>query len=119
MAGNVDSGPMLGHTTLCTAISIVVKPTHPVVSASQLLRRRQLLRGAAAAAALPALSLPAWAAAPPLQVGGLPVTCNLTLPVACVARATANAQDKGGGPRFEFEYSKYNGWPEIKESLMA
>lgn len=49
----------------------------------------------------------------------MPVTCNLTLPVACVARATANAQDKSGGPRFEFEYSKYNGWPEIKESLMA
>jgi len=43
-----------------------------------------------------------------LIVGGLPVTCNLTLPVACVARA--------GG---QFEYSKYNGWPEIKESLMA
>src|SRR6185369_17068287 len=70
--------------------------------------------------ALPALVLPASAASTqPLQVGGLPVTCNLTLPVACVARATANAQDKSGSPRFEFEYSKYNGWPEIKESLMA
>jgi NitT/TauT family transport system substrate-binding protein len=50
----------------------------------------------------------ARAALGPLIVGGLPVTCNLTLPVACVARA--------GG---QFEYSKYNGWPEIKESLMA
>src|SRR5262249_13763479 len=44
---------------------------------------------------------------------------NLTLPVACVARATANAADKSGGPKFEFEYSKYNGWPEVKESLMT
>jgi len=55
----------------------------------------------------------------PLLVGGLPVTCNLTLPVACAARATANAAAKDAAPRFEFEYSKYNGWPEIKESLMA
>jgi len=55
----------------------------------------------------------------PLLVGGLPVTCNLTLPVACAARATANGAAKDAAPRFEFEYSKYNGWPEIKESLMA
>ena len=61
----------------------------------------------------------AAAAAKPLQVGGLPVTCNLTLPVACVARAAANARGKSAAPPFEFEYSKYNGWPEIKESLMA
>ena len=51
-----------------------------------------------------------------MLVGGLPVTCNLTLPVACVARAAAN---KSGGTRFAYEYSKYSGWPEIKESLMA
>jgi NitT/TauT family transport system substrate-binding protein len=82
--------------------------------------RRHLLRGAAAAW-LPALGLPrpAQAATAPLQVGGRPVTCNLTLPVACVARATANAADKSGGPQFTYEYSKYNGWPEIKESLMT
>ncbi|HEX3058482.1 MAG TPA: ABC transporter substrate-binding protein [Usitatibacter sp.] len=67
-------------------------------------RRRALLLGAAAAA----LPINAFAARGPLVVGGLPVTCNLTLPVACVARA--------GG---QFEYSKYNGWPEVKESLMA
>ena len=67
-------------------------------------RRRALLLGAAAAA----LPINAFAARGPLIVGGLPVTCNLTLPVACVARA--------GG---QFEYSKYNGWPEVKESLMA
>ena len=86
-----------------------------------LLLRRDLLRSALGAV-LPALIWPgtASAAAPkPLLVGGLPVTCNLTLPVACVARAAANGAAKGGGPQFEFEYSKYNGWPEIKESLMA
>jgi len=71
-------------------------------------RRRSLLLGAAAAA-LPfgGLMPQAAAARGPLVVGGLPVTCNLTLPVACVARAG------------QFEYSKYSGWPEVKESLMA
>ena len=54
-----------------------------------------------------------------LQVGGLPVTCNLTLPVTCVAKAAANKTAAAGEPRFEYEYSKYSGWPEIKESLMA
>ncbi len=82
------------------------------------LDRRQLL-GIAAASALQSIALPAWAKPDPLQVGGLPVTCNLTLPVACVARATTNSADKSGGPKFEYEYSKYNGWPEIKESLMT
>ena len=81
--------------------------------------RREVLRGALAAA-LPTIALPASAAtAKPLPVGGLPVTCNLTLPVACVAKAAANTADKSGAPQFEFEYSKYSGWPEIKESLMA
>ena len=61
----------------------------------------------------------AKAASAPLLVGGLPVTCNLTLPVACVAKAASNAATKSAGTVFEFEYSKYNGWPEIKESLMA
>ena len=54
-----------------------------------------------------------------LVVGGLPVTCNLTLPVACVAKAASNQTVAAGGQRYEFEYSKYNGWPEIKESLMT
>jgi NitT/TauT family transport system substrate-binding protein len=71
-------------------------------------RRRTLLLGAAAAALPMGIIGHARAARGPLVVGGLPVTCNLTLPVACVARA--------GG---QFEYSKYNGWPEVKESLMA
>lgn len=54
-----------------------------------------------------------------LTVGGLPVTCNLTLPVACVSKASRNAKAPAGPARFDYEYSKYNGWPEIKESLMA
>jgi len=80
------------------------------------LRRRQILQGAIAAA-LPAtlLSCGAEKHQGALLVGGLPVTCNLTLPVACVARAAAN----GLNPQFTYEYSKYSGWPEIKESLMA
>jgi NitT/TauT family transport system substrate-binding protein len=55
--------------------------------------RRQLL-GGLLSAAVPALPLilpsSARAADAPIQVGGLPVTCNLTLPIACVAKA-ANA----------------------------
>lgn len=84
------------------------------------LRRRQILQGAIAA------SLPAslWSCGGgngkgALLVGGLPVTCNLTLPVACVARASANASAKGAEPKFVYEYGKYSGWPEVKESLMA
>src|SRR3954447_16490881 len=93
--------------------------SHP---APLLLPRRKLLRGALGAALLPTLSWPGTAAAAsstPLLVGGLPVTCNLTLPVACVARAAAIGGAKGAAPQVDFEYSKYNGWPEIKESLMA
>ena len=58
--------------------------------------------GAVASALVPTL---ARAAAKPLVVGGLAVTCNLTLPVACVAKAKANAADKSGKPPLEFEYS--------------
>ena len=83
------------------------------------LNRRQLLQWAIAA------SLP-WGTlscsrgtADTLQVGGLPVTCNLTLPVACVAKAVSSRGEAPGVRRFEYGYSKYNGWPEIKESLMA
>lgn len=53
-----------------------------------------------------------------LVVGGLPVTCNLTLPVACVSKAASNSVAPGT-PRFEYAYSKYSGWPEVKESLMS
>src|SRR5689334_2215600 len=72
--------------------------------------RRQVLR-AAAAAALVTVSAPprAEGGAKALQVGGLPVTCNLTLPVACMASATDVNAAKGAEPLFEF--SKYSGWP--------
>jgi NitT/TauT family transport system substrate-binding protein len=86
---------------------------------ARFLRRRQLLQGFAAAA-LPLGAFSCTTDAPKaLQVGGLPVTCNLTLPVACTAKAASNRAAKTGERVFEYEFSKYNGWPEIKESLMA
>ena len=50
-----------------------------------------------------------------LTVGGLAVTCNLTLPVACAA----NEAGRGGKTELGFGYSRYTGWPEVKESLMS
>ncbi len=86
---------------------------------AHLLRRRQVLQGLVAAA-LPLGTLSCTADKHgPLQAGGLPVTCNLTLPVACVAKAASNSAAAVGAPRFDYEFSKYSGWPEIKESLMA
>jgi NitT/TauT family transport system substrate-binding protein len=88
------------------------------------LNRRQLLQ-ALMAAALPLSTLSCakgssgTAQGGPLVVGGLPVTCNLTLPVACVSKARSNRVLTAGQPHFEYQYSKYNGWPEVKESLMA
>lgn len=72
--------------------------------------RRLVLRTGLAAAGL-ALPSFARAAAKPLVVGGLPVTCNLTLPIACSARGKL-----GPSP---FSYAKFSGWPEVKESLMT
>ncbi len=83
-----------------------------------LLSRRELLLAMAASVPLGALAC-ASDGDRPLQVGGLPVTCNLTLPVACVAKAASNRAAGIESPRSLFEYSKYSGWPEIKESLMA
>jgi len=82
--------------------------------------RRTVLKGLAAAS-LPfgAFSCGKTQATNQLIVGGLPVTCNLTLPVACVAKTQSNALLPPGAPRFEYQYSKYSGWPEVKESLMA
>src|SRR5262245_21885984 len=84
--------------------------------------RRRLLLGAAAGTAtalLPWNSVLAQARGKPLlQVGALPVTCNLTLPVAC--SMTSAPDPKGGGvPGQPFEFQRYSGWPEIKESLMT
>ena len=87
-----------------------------------LLTRRQLLQSLSAAA-LPFGALSCSGPAKDqntLVVGGLPVTCNLTLPVACAARAARNRAGARRAPRSSrIEYSKYSGWPEIKESLMA
>jgi NitT/TauT family transport system substrate-binding protein len=84
--------------------------------------RRQVLQGAMAAALSSGLygcsSDKAAKKAEPLVVGGLPVTCNLTLPVSCEAKKAINLANPNGS-QFAFEYSKYSGWPEIKESLMA
>jgi NitT/TauT family transport system substrate-binding protein len=70
-------------------------------------RRRQLILGTGAAVLGTVLPGAGAQSRKPLVVGGLPVTCNFTLPVACKA---------SGGL---FEFNKYNGWPEIKESLMT
>lgn len=83
------------------------------------LSRRRLLQ-AAMGAALPLGALACGggeAKGAPLAVGALPVTCNLTLPVACAAKAASHVGPNA--PPVPFGYSKYNGWPEIKESLMA
>src|SRR5688572_32015982 len=81
--------------------------------------RRQLLQGMAAAATVPLIGCSSGRdPAAPLVVGGLPVTCNLTLPVACVGKNRAIEAGQALNS-FRFEYSKYSGWPEIKESLMT
>ena len=82
-----------------------------------LVRRRQILKGTLAGALPLALPSLAFGAGNDVVVGGLPVTCNLTLPVACMSKANANA--KRTGPQHSFQYSKYSGWPELKESLMV
>jgi NitT/TauT family transport system substrate-binding protein len=82
--------------------------------------RREFVQGAVASAASLALascSSDKLQRDQPLVVGALPVTCNLTLPLACIAHAAGNAEKSPGWRGFEF--SKYSGWPEIKESLMA
>jgi NitT/TauT family transport system substrate-binding protein len=87
--------------------------------------RRTLLGGALGAGAVAAGSLAgcSWlsgsAEAAPLTVGGLAVTCNLTLPVACAASAAASQGAKNGAAPFSFAYQKFSGWPEVKESLMS
>ena len=87
--------------------------------------RRLLLRGALAAGAVAAVALPARRllapddVAKPITVGGLAVTCNLTLPVACAANEAANPFGTRDAAQLAFAYSRYNGWPELKESLMS
>lgn len=89
-------------------------------SLSDFRQRRNLLKLMASAAALPLLNSACSSQddSKRIQVGGLPVTCNLTLPIACTAKALALTSGETG-QQMAFEYSKYSGWPEIKESLMA
>ncbi len=83
-------------------------------------QRRRVLQGLLATAVACGAGACTRRTQGPLQVGGLPVTCNLTLPVACVAKSVSNrSAPVVGAPRFEYAFSKYSGWPEIKESLMA
>jgi NitT/TauT family transport system substrate-binding protein len=81
--------------------------------------RRRALQGLVTASLPLGMFGCAKANADSLVVGGLPVTCNLTLPVACVAKGISNKSAAAGAKNFQFQYSKFNGWPEIKESLMA
>lgn len=87
--------------------------------------RRWLLRGALTAGAATAIALPARrllapsAAAEPVTVGGLAVTCNLTLPIACAANEAANPFGTQDAAQLAFGFSRYSGWPELKESLMS
>jgi len=37
----------------------------------------------------------------------------------CGQGQPGNAADHYAGPHYEYEYSKYSGWPELKESLMG
>ena len=86
-------------------------------ASAHFLRRRRMLLGTAAALCCRGTLSHAAGPGKPLQVGGLPVTCNLTLPVVSVAAANDARAGKTAGQLFE--YSKYSGWPEVKESLMA
>ncbi len=74
-------------------------------------RRRQLLLAAAAAVAPFGGRSFAQASRKALPVGALPVTCNLSLPIACSMQSAAGVRP--------FEFSKFSGWPELKESQMA
>jgi NitT/TauT family transport system substrate-binding protein len=78
--------------------------------------RRQVVLGAAAALGMYA-TRPFAQAGKPLQVGGLPVTCNLTLPIAALAMEADARAAKAAFPPLEFV--KFSGWPELKESLMS
>jgi len=106
------------HRALTKRTAPPVSPANPLsplaLVSDPLRQRRQFLQGALAASLpLGLLSCAGDKQQKVLGVGGLPVTCNLTLPIACVARAAANAASPATQPRFAYEYGKYGGWPEI------
>ncbi len=83
-------------------------------------QRRQLLQGMAAMAALPLVALSCTSRTDDrrLIVGGLPVTCNLTLPVACAAKEQS-VSGRDDVQDVMFQYSRISGWPEVTESLIS
>jgi NitT/TauT family transport system substrate-binding protein len=91
----------------------------------RVLDRRLLLRGALGVGAAAAVAIPARRllapdeVADPVTVGGLAVTCNLTLPVACAANQAANPFGTRDAAQLSFDFARYSGWPELKESLMS
>src|SRR5688572_29827417 len=95
---------------------VPLQPEVTLPAGMTLTNRRSFMLGTAAVA-LGCKSTSDDSPASPLVVGGLPVTCNLTLPIACASRLLG--QKSGNAKGRMFEYSKYSGWPEIKESLMA
>lgn len=83
-------------------------------------QRRKLLLGMASMAVLP---LGAVSCAPVhdpnrLIIGGLPVTCNLTLPIACAGKALHLPAELGADD-VAFQYARYSGWAEVTESMVA
>ena len=72
-----------------------------------------------------------------LKIGALPVTCNLTIPIACTAMSAegkpvdmSRGMDESGldtmavgmavdTARQLAQYVRYSGWPELKEALMS
>ena len=97
----------------------------PATGLGRVVDRRLLVRGGSAAGVAAAVALPArrlLTSAPvaePVTVGGLAVTCNLTLPVACAANQAANPFGTRDAAQLAFKFAKYSGWPELKESLMS
>ena len=81
----------------------------PSAGLSRLVDRRLLVRGGIAAGVAAAVALPARrlfapaAVAEPVKVGGLAVTCNLTLPVACAANQAANPFGSPDGAEVDYE----------------
>ncbi len=116
----IDIVPLLKKYSRVAFSTLVVIMNH---LDPHFLQRRRLLMGlgmAGAAASLP-FGLTGCSnkeTGKVIQVGGLPVTCNLTLPIACTAKSLSMSAGSKGQD-IVFEYSKYSGWPEIKESLMT
>ena len=97
----------------------------PATGLGRVVDRRLLVRGGIAAGVAAAVALTARrlltsaTVAEHVTVGGLAVTCNLTLPIACAANEAANPFGTRDAAQLAFKFAKYSGWPELKESLMS